>query len=104
MQNEDIPQNQTTNQNRTINDVFGVGEAIKAIFSFFTKIVEKLPFTKITPAQTQFILIFIVVNLLGTVLLFMGKIDPIAMYIILGFDIIMGYKTYDLANAKSDRK
>jgi hypothetical protein len=89
-------------QSRTVNDVIGLGEGVKAVFSFFEKIIDKLPFEKLTQFQTQFILIFVVVNLLVTVLLLWDKISVNAFYIILAFDVIVGSYSLYLTKQKND--
>jgi hypothetical protein len=89
---------------RTINDVAGLGEAVKSIFSFFEKIIDKLPFSKITPAQTQFIVVFVIINLVVTVLTMLKTVSVNAFYVLMVLDIGVVIYSLILTGLKNDAK
>lgn len=99
MQNDNKPEP----NKRTVNDVAGVGEASKAFFEFFGKIIDKLPFDKMSAAQTQFIIIFCVINLMTIIALLVRIAPAMLLYVVIGYDMIMAFLSFKLHNAKKRR-
>lgn len=87
-------------QTRSTNDITGLGEAVSSFFGFFGKIIDRLPFSKMTSLQAQFILMVSIVNLAVFVLAGLKVIEPAAIYVIIGFDMILTCWLFYLANVK----